>query len=250
MEENNEIKNIISSYFFSLVNAILIIYSQLFIKSNDNQERYLKFKIILIIAIDSFSIIFQLIYQSTLNEIFYEIINTFLFSTQFYEFISFLMDIFCNFYKIDKNEIINPYLLSFVSYIINFPYHKFIYFHKVLIFVTQIISTSFSIIVFYYYLKNIISIISSDIKSSKIIVNNYISHMNNLCLLFFLIFNILKIASIFYNNNYYYDLISLSFYEVTKYTVFTLLINIISIISKNNMNYIPNIKTIDIANIK
>ena len=78
MEENKEIKNIISSYFFSLVNAILIIYSQLFIKSNDNQERYLKFKIILIIAIDSFSIIFQLIYQSTLNEIFYEIINTFL----------------------------------------------------------------------------------------------------------------------------------------------------------------------------
>ena len=73
MEENKEIKNIISSYFFSLVNAILIIYSQLFIKSNDNQERYLKFKIILIIAIDSFSIIFQLIYQSTLNEIFYEI---------------------------------------------------------------------------------------------------------------------------------------------------------------------------------
>ena len=91
--------SILLSYIFSFINAVLIIYSQVFIKSNNNETRLLKFRIFLLIAVDSFIIAFKLIYYNFIDEINYEIINTFLFSLQFYESISFFLKSFKIFLK-------------------------------------------------------------------------------------------------------------------------------------------------------
>ena len=43
MEEKSENTNIPLSYTFSFINALLIIYSQIFVKSKNNNERLLKY---------------------------------------------------------------------------------------------------------------------------------------------------------------------------------------------------------------
>ena len=130
MDEKLKLNIIPLSYIFSSINAFLIIYSQIFIKSNNNHERLFKFRIFLLIVIDSFSIAFNLIYKNYLDLVFYELITSLLFSLQFFEYISFILDIFSLLFKIDDNELLNRFILLFFSYLIIFPYYKFLYFYK------------------------------------------------------------------------------------------------------------------------
>ena len=101
MEEKAENTSIPLSYTFSFINALLIIYTQICLKSKNNQERLLKFRIFLLIVCDSFSIIFELIYKNYLNVVFYELLATFLYSLQFFIYISFIVETLINCYKID-----------------------------------------------------------------------------------------------------------------------------------------------------
>ena len=237
---------IILSYTFSFINASLIIYSQVFIKSKGNNSRLLKFRLFLLIAIDSFTIIIRLIYKAILDEILYELLNSIIFAFQFYVFISFILDIIDIFNQNKEYEIISPFLMSIIFYFISFPYNKFLYSHEVLIFVIQIISRVFSIICLYFYLKNIlVDISNNNISFQK--SNNNISLFIDVCLISLLLFNVLKLASLFYNN-LYYNIIIFSSQILIKYMMFSLPISIISSFSKSGFKNILNKEKIDISN--
>ena len=229
--------SILLSYIFSFINAVLIIYSQVFIKSNNNETRLLKFRIFLLIAVDSFIIAFKLIYYTFIDEINYKIINTFLFSLQFYESISFLLEIFQKILEVKESDIISPFVMSFISFLSLFPYSKFLYSYTVYIFVIQIISRAFCIICLYYYLNNIIENISNDedMSASKLSLNKDISILINTCLNGLLLYNLFQFGVIYFNN-FYYDLIIFALNIGIKYIVFALSILIITSLSNFNFN--------------
>ena len=249
MDEKLSNVSIFLSYTFSFINAALIIYSQIFIKSNDNQIRLLKFRIFLLIAIDSFMIAFKLIYFNFIDEINYELINTFLYSLQFYESISFLLELFQNILEVKESDIISPFVMSFITYLSIFPYSKFLYSYTVYIFVIQIISRVFCIICLYYYLKNITENISNDedMSSYKLNLNKDISILVNTCLMALLLYNFFQFGVIYFNN-FYYDLIIFSSNIGIKYIVFALSILIISSLSRFNLNKSTYEKNLDIVN--
>ena len=229
--------SILLSYIFSFINAVLIIYSQVFIKSNNNETRLLKFRIFLLIAVDSFIIAFKLIYYNFIDEINYEIINTFLFSLQFYESISFLFEIFQNILEVKETDIISPFVMSFIGFLSLFPYSKFLFSYTVYIFVIQIISRAFCIICLYYYLNNIIENISNDedMSASKLSLNKDISILINTCLNALLLYNLFQFGVIYFNN-FYYDLIIFALNIGIKYIVFALSILIITSLTNFNFN--------------
>jgi hypothetical protein len=237
MEEKSENISIPLSYTFSFINALLIIYTQICLKSKNNQERLLKFRIFLLIAVDSFIIAFKLIYYNFIDEINYEIINTFLFSLQFYESISFLFEIFQNILEVKETDIISPFVMSFISFLSLFPYSKFLYSYTVYIFVIQIISRAFCIICLYYYLNNIIENISNDedMSASKLSLNKDISILINTCLNALLLYNLFQFGVIYFNN-FYYDLIIFALNIGIKYIVFALSILIITSLTNFNFN--------------
>ena len=249
MDEKYPITFIILSYTFSLINAFLIIYSQVFIKSNDNQSRLLKFRIFLLIAIDSFIIISKLIYKNVLSEVYYELMNTILFSLQFYEFISFVLDILSHIQLNKEYEIISPYIMSFICCLIVFPHYQFLYAYHVLILVIEIIIRNFCLICLYYYLKNISDDISTErkMKSLKLKISNNVSILLKICLLSLLFYNILQFGTIFFNR-FYYDLILFSSRIGIKYIIFIISIKIISSFSKSNLKNISTEASIDIFN--
>jgi len=239
MDEKLIKESIILSYIFSFFNASLIIYSQIFVKSNDNFIRMLKFKIFLLIAIDSFMIAFKIIYNNFLDEINYEILNTFLFSLQFYEFISYIFDIFTHIFQIKEYEIMNSFIMSFICYLLIFPYSQFLYSYNIYIFITQIISRAICIICLYYYLNNITKNISNDegMATSKLNLNKNISLLINFCLIALLVYDFLKFGILFFNN-FHYNLALFSSNIAIKYIIFNLIIIIISMITKFDLNTI------------
>ena len=254
MDEKNISKNIITfSYTYSFINAALMIYSQFFIKSNNNQSRLLKFRIFLLIAIDSFMIAFKLIYQNFLDLIEYEVINTFLISFQFYEFISFITDLFRNIFKIKENEIISPFIMSFICYLIYFPYHKFLYSYNRHIFIILIFIRYFCIWYLYYYLNNNTNNNEKDdnITYFKFILNRKISISIKVCLTTLLLYNAFELGIIFYNS-FSYNLILFSSGIGIKYLIYVFSISIIYSLSKSNFNLheyeISNENNIDINN--
>lgn len=248
MDEKLKLNIIPLSYIISCINALLIIYSQIFIKSNDNHERLFKFRIFLLIVIDSFTIAFNLIYKNYLDMVFYELISTLLFSLQFYEYISFILDIFSLLLKINENELLNRFILTFISYLILFPYYKFLYFYKTIVFIIQILSSCLSIVCLYCYINYIIGIASGSKNKNAAKLSINISNINLVCLITFLLFNFLKFETIFFDNNEYYQIAYFSSYQGIKYLFFILLITIISIISKYNINNISKETTINISN--
>jgi len=249
MDEKLSNVSIFLSYTFSFINAALIIYSQIFIKSNDNQIRLLKFRIFLLIAIDSFMIAFKLIYFNFIDEINCELMNTFLYSLQFYESMSFLLELFQNILEVKESDIMSPFVMSFICYLSLFPYSKFLYSYTVYIFVIQIISRVFCIICLHYYLKNITENISNDedMSSSKLNLNKDISILVNTCLMALLLYNFFQFGVIYFNN-FYYDLIIFSSNIGIKYIVFALSILIISSLSRFNLNKSTYEKNLDIVN--
>ena len=247
MEENTEEINIPLSYIFSLFNVLFIIYSQYFVKSKDNKERLLKFRIFLLIVCDSFIIIFELIYKNYLNQIFYEIIYTLLYAFQFFECISFITETIINLNNVEEKEIINSFLLSFICYLIIFPYYKFLYFHRIAVLIMQNLGNSFGIICFNFYVRNILRNISENKYKNMEHINKRISSLNNICLILFLLFNLLKLAEIIFNNMNF-SLVIFYSYFIIKYIIFILLIRIASILSNSNFNKPSNGTDIDITN--
>ena len=201
MEEKAENTSIPLSYTFSFINILLIIYSQICVKSKNNNERLLKFRIFLLIVCDSFSIIFELIYKNYLNEIFYELLSTSLYSFQFFLYITFIIETLCYFFTINEKTIISSILLSFVCYLIIYPYYKFLYFHRIAVLVMQYIGIAFGIICLNYYIRNLLRNISEYKYKNTEIINKNISNLNNTGLLLLLSFYILKLVIIFFNNN-------------------------------------------------
>ena len=251
MDEKLKLKIIPLSYIYSCLNALLIIYSQIFVKSNDNNdnnERLFKFRIFLLIVIDSFSIVFNLIYKNYLDMVLYELITTLLFSLQFYEYISFLLDIFSLLLKINENELLNRFVLTFISYLILFPYYKFLYFYKTIVFIIEILTSCLSMICLYCYISYIIRIAIGFKNKNAGKLSIIISSFNLVCLITFLLFNFLKFETIFFDKNEYYQIAYFSSYQGIKYLFYILLIRINSIISKYNINNISKETTINISN--
>ena len=254
MDEKNISKNIITfSYTYSFINAALMIYSQFFIKSNNNQSRLLKFRIFLLIAIDSFMIAFKLIYQNFLDIIEYEVINTFLISFQFYEFTSFITELFTNIFKIKENELLSPFIMSFICYLIYFPYYKFLYSYNRIIFVILLAVRYFCIWYLYYYFNNNTNNNEKDdnINPFKLYINNKISTMIKICLITLMLYNFFELGIIFYNS-FNYNLILYSSSIGIKYIIFLISISINYSLSKSNFNLheyeISNENNIDINN--
>ena len=238
MDENYLSKNIFSlSYAYSFINAAFMIFSQFFIKSNNNQLRLLKFRVFLLIAIDSFMIAFKLIYQNYLDIIEFELINTFLISFQFYEFITFITELFANIYKIKENELISPFIMSFICYLIYFPYHKFLYSYNRHIFIILIFIRYFCIWYLYYYLNNNTNNNEKDdnITYFKFILNRKISISIKVCLTTLLLYNAFELGIIFYNS-FSYNLILFSSGIGIKYLIYVFSISIIYSLSKSNFN--------------
>jgi hypothetical protein len=249
MEEKSENISIPLSYTFSFINVLLIIYTQICLKSKNNQERLLKFRIFLLIVCDSFSIIFELIYKNYLNEVFYELLATFSYSLQFFIFISFIIETLINCYKIDEKEIINSYMLGFICYLIIYPYYKFLYFHRIAVLVIQYIGTSIGILCLNYYIRNLLRNISENKYKKPEIINKTISNLNNICLSLFLSFNVLNLVKIFFNN-INCELVIFYSYYIIKYIIFILLIRIVSIINTSKLCNASNGIKIDISNIE
>ena len=254
MDENYLSKNIFSlSYAYSFINAAFMIFSQFFIKSNNNQLRLLKFRVFLLIAIDSFMIAFKLIYQNYLDIIEFELINTFLISFQFYEFVTFITEIFTNIYKIKENELISPFIMSFICYLIYFPYYKFLYSYNRIIFVILLAVRYFCIWYLYYYFNNNTNNNEKDdnINPFKLYINNKISTMIKICLITLMLYNFFELGIIFYNS-FNYNLILYSSSICIKYIIFLISISINYSLSKSNFNLheyeISNENNIDINN--
>ena len=251
MEEKSENTSIPLSYTFSFINALLIIYSQIFVKSKNNNERYLKFRIFLLIVCDSFSIIFKLIYKHYINEIFYVLLFTFLYSFQFYLYITFIIETIIYFFGINEKELINSIVLSFICYLIIYPYYKFLYFHRVTVLVMQYIGASFGTICLNYYIRNLLRNISEFKYKNTGNINKKITNLNNACLILFLSFTTLKLVIIFCdNNNINCQLAIFCLYYIIKYIIFILLIRIMSIISNSSLFNTQSGIGVDISNIE
>ena len=251
MEEKSENISIPLSYTFSFINVLLIIYSQIYVKSKNNNERYLKFRIFLLIVFDSFSIIFELIYKLYLKDIFYELLSTSLYSFQFFLYITFITETLIYFFKINEKEIINSIMLSLICYLIIYPYYKFLYFHRIVVLVLQNIGISFGIICLNYYIRNLLRNISEFKYKNTEKINKNISYLNNICLILFLLFNALKIIIIFFNNNNINCELAVFYsYYIIKYIMFILLIRIVSIISKSILYNTSSGIGVDISNIE
>ncbi len=141
--------------------------------------------------------------------------------------------------------------MSFICYLIIYPYYKFLYFHRVTVLVMQYIGASFGTICLNYYIRNLLRNISEFKYKNTGNINKKITNLNNACLILFLSFTTLKLVIIFFdNNNINCQLAIFCSYYIIKYIIFILLIRIMSIISNSSLYNTSSGIGVDISNIE
>ena len=119
-------------------------------------------------------------------------------SDLFYLYITFIIETIIYFFGINEKELINSIVLSFICYLIIYPYYKFLYFHRVTVLVMQYIGASFGTICLNYYIRNLLRNISEFKYKNTGNINKKITNLNNACLILFLSFTTLKLVIIFF----------------------------------------------------
>ena len=247
--EKYEMIDIATSYIFSFINIIILIFSISNLKSKKNNINLLKNKYFSFFVID---VIIRILYITTyyhsnifLKEIFFSFMPT----SQFFLIISFLEQIL-NYeellYLSNSLKKANSIELCILFFLFNFSYDKFSFsFSKHISFLQSIVNLG-CIYKLYEYLNEIVIIIIDGINSKNSQGFNPYYFIKNLplsCLFFYIVFHILKILIIFVNNTLYLiymKIILIILKETSKYFIILILGAILFLIDRKNLNFETN----------
>ena len=231
-KEKFEIIDIGIAYFFGFLDFLAYIIILFILKSKNKFITLLKYKLFILLIND---IIFRISYIKIyffIPSLAKDLIHVLLSSSQFYIILSFLEEALKNIQtsRQDKNvENLQPFQKTIFFFFVIFPYNRYSHGFKKIIYLFENLIVLGCIFKIYGYIRNkvfeIVLILRSKNNKNECIFN-YIEYFTINSLIFFSIYYILKIATIFIDNPIiliYSNIIIILIKETGKYLTFILL---------------------------
>lgn len=238
--ENYKKIDISLSYILIFINFLFYIIISIIVKSKNKYIILLKYKLFILFIVD---IIYRISYLKTyffLISLSKELIFSLLVSAEFFIILNFLDEVPKKLQlsreENDKNsENLDPFHTSTIFFFFIFSYDKFTHGFTNIIFLIENLAIIGGVFKLYGHLRNkvleIILIIKTKINNdNKKTINNIIESILINPLIFFSLYYIMKIVTIFIENEVilvYINIVSLFFKELSKYLIFVLLTAIV-----------------------
>ena len=251
---NFEKANVVLTYIFSLFDLIILIIFYRYFNSKNINIKIFTCKFIAIIIIDIISKLLYSITNKYFNIISNELIYAALITSKFYLILSFIYQIFYDslrFINLKKIKLLNIIQMSFIYFLIIFPYDKlFNLIPNALIFF-EIIIILINLFILYKYINDLLETIKKDIQKYNVSNKNvylYLKILNYASLILFICYYFAKIIELFFNKKYFIIYIKISiniFYQSIKYLLFYIFIKLIYTLNENYDKNYPNNLTLD-----
>ena len=239
---NFEKANIILAYIFSLLDlCILIIFYRYFNNKNINIKIF-TCKFFAIIIIDIFSKFLYSIANKHFNIIPNEIFYTALITIEFYLILSFIYQILYDslgFINLKKIKLLNLIQISFIYFLIIFPYDKLFNFISSILTFFEIIIILINFYILYKYINDLLEIINKGMQKYNVSNKNiylYLKILNYSSLILFICYYFAKIIELLFNKKYFIIYIKISiniFYHSIKYLLLYIFIKLIYALNQN-----------------
>ena len=214
--------NIIISYIFSFFNICFIIISSYILKSIKKGPKLLKYKLLSLLITETISLILYANLKYNYDTFLIDFLFSLFTTTEFYLLLSFFYQI-VNTTEISKSSksvhLVNPFLLTFIFFLIIFPYYRiFTLYSKTFKFLQYIVLLR-SLLFLYRYFNNTIQLIikylvSKDIESKKVFY--YLKYTNMIILGFLVVYYLIKIIAIYITHEIYILYIELILNTINK----------------------------------
>ena len=209
-------------------------------------KQNISFLILLDISIRMINIFYNTLVYSLTKEIIFTIFATY----QFYFIITILNQIFRgngNGNPLDKTEIKYPFLSALLFFIltISIQYNKTLY-------LMQYLCTIIAILIYGYHVKKSVDKYLHILeRRKKYMLNNFIHNFTMVIVLYYIVFYIMKITSLFVENMLYYSYLEIAIdmvKELIKYITFIMVIYFYYLHNKHS-NSIQKVSSVKINNI-